>query len=107
MPVTNHVLVGTKHRGEAAVRFVQTMQPGHTVLLVREPQNEFDKNAVKAIAKDFGVIGYLAGSKNRHVSAWMDRQGICEISATFGYAGTGKSKVPGVNVDLPEDSEEA
>ena len=38
------------------------MEPGMTVKLVKEPDNEFDKEAIKVEMEGLGQIGYVANS---------------------------------------------
>jgi HIRAN domain len=91
---------------------VEKMQPGHRVVLTREPTNQFDKNAVQVRALDaeseeLVFIGFIAKAHNRRVAAWMDAHGGDytgpALDTVFGYAGTGKSKVPAIKVTFPEE----
>ena len=107
MPITNHVLVGTNHRGQAAEEFVSKMQPGDQVHIIRDPDNRFDKFAIKVHAPRDDVeelidIGFLAKGKNRKLAEWMDATGNTTMAAVFKFAGTGKSHVPGIDVETPD-----
>jgi hypothetical protein len=80
MPTINHLLVGTNHRGPEAEAFVPQMQPGHEVRLVRDPENKFDRYAIRVhalIPAEERVldVGFLAKGKNAALARWMDATG--------------------------------
>ena len=50
-------VTGTKHRyGQ------DFFEPGMTVTLVKEPDNEYDKEAIKVELEGLGQVGYVANS---------------------------------------------
>lgn len=52
-------IVGTKYRfGQSFI------EPGMTVKIVKEPDNDYDSEAIKAEMKGLGTIGYVANSTN-------------------------------------------
>jgi hypothetical protein len=102
------MLAGHNKRGPEVLAFVQAMEPGHPVALVREPTNQFDKNAVQVYASngdDPKMIGFIAKVHNPRVAAWLDQHPNDNdgLVAVFGYAGTGKSKVPAIKITFPEE----
>lgn len=54
-----------------------------TVILRRDPQNEYDSNAVKVMTRDGFMLGYLPATKARTIAPEMDRQGFDELRAQF------------------------
>jgi hypothetical protein len=111
MPAQVCLLAGHNKRGPEVLAYVEKMQPGHEVRLVREPDNRFDKNAVQVHALDqegerLVFIGFIAKAHNRRVAAWMDEHDGDytgpALKTVFGYAGTGKSKVPAIQIEFPE-----
>ena len=101
------LLAGHNKRGPEVLAYVTAMQPGHRVTLVREANNQFDKNAVRVYAngEDPLMIGFIAKAHNRRVSAWMDAHPVDHdgLDTVFGYAGTGASKVPAIKITFPEE----
>lgn len=102
------LLAGHNKRGPEILAYVTALEPGHEVVLVREPTNQFDKNAVQVHAVDgegLKMIGFIAKAHNRRVAAWMDaNDGDGGLTTVFGYAGTGKSKVPAIKIVFPPES---
>lgn len=64
-------LVGTKHRGRAAMDMLASLPNGEPLFLIREPTNEFDHRAVQVWARGM-LIGFVKGSQNKEISARMD-----------------------------------
>lgn len=64
-----YALVGMKHLGTEAV--VNGLKIGHPLLLIREPDNRFDPNAVQVFA---GVhhIGYIKATQVRPLARKLD-----------------------------------
>ena len=62
-------LVGMKHRGTEAL--VASLPQGEPLTLVREPTNQYDRNAVQVWARG-KHIGYCKASQNRAISMAMD-----------------------------------
>lgn len=50
-------LTGTNYRYGSAF-----MEPGMKVKLIKEPDNEYDKEAIKVEMEGFGTVGYVANS---------------------------------------------
>jgi HIRAN domain len=106
------LLAGHNKRGPEVLAYVTNMKPGHHVVLTRDPNNRFDKNAVEVRAMDAEsetliMIGFIAKAHNRRVAAWMDAHGGDytgpALETVFGYAGTGKSKVPAIQITFPAE----
>jgi len=101
-------LTGTNFRGQIAVDFVAEMKPGHAATLYRERNNELDKMAIKVLA-DQGPnstsmdIGYIGRPHNAKLSRLMDADPDVTWHGKFGYMGTGKSKIPAIQVEVPDD----
>jgi hypothetical protein len=110
MAVQICLLAGHNKRGPEILAYVEKMQPGHEVRLVREPTNKFDKNAVQVHALDPErervFIGFIAKVHNRRVAEWLDKraEGYSgpALVTVFGYAGTGASKVPAIRIAFPD-----
>lgn len=60
-------LVGTKFR-KNGLRLIGAMEQNHPVLLVREPQNPHDPNAIAV----YVAIGYIAASEAKDWAAQLD-----------------------------------
>ena len=65
-------IVGQKHCG--AKPYNEGVLPGTPVVLVREPDNAVDKNAVQVWIGD-KRIGYIAAKQNAELAALIDRIG--------------------------------
>ena len=57
MAKTYFTLTGTRH-----YYGVEFMEPGMTVMLVKDPENEFDKEAIKVKMEGLGQVGFVANS---------------------------------------------
>jgi hypothetical protein len=64
-------LVGTKFRGPEMVALLASLPNGEPLVLVREPSNQFDRNAVQVWAQGHHV-GYVKGTQNRALAMAMD-----------------------------------
>lgn len=62
-------LVGMKHRGTEAL--VASLPAGEPLTLVREPNNDYDRNAVQVWARG-QHIGYVKASEVRPIAMAMD-----------------------------------
>jgi hypothetical protein len=60
-------IVGTKHRGRAALTVLARLRPGDRLRLVREPDNRHDPNAI-AVYSETMHIGYIPRGINRDVA---------------------------------------
>ena len=65
-------LVGTKFRGPEMIKLLASLPQGEPLTLIREPTNQYDRNAVQVWARG-EHIGYVKGSQNRDIAARMDR----------------------------------
>src|SRR5437016_1584714 len=70
-------IVGTQFTGggESIVTFVASLKPGVPALLVREPGNQYDKNAI-AVYVDGKKIGYVPKKQNAVLAQFIDQNGI-------------------------------
>lgn len=72
-----YALVGMKHRG--AEVFVAALPPDAPLLLLREPQNKYDANAVQVWAKDgqeWRHVGYISKDQNAVLARFIDSRGV-------------------------------
>jgi hypothetical protein len=60
---------GMSHRGDHAVEYTRQMEPGDILLLRREPDNQFDANAVQALAP--GDNPWPVGYVGKETAAWL------------------------------------
>jgi len=67
-------IVGTNHCGFNAQSIINNLKPGAAVLLVREPENKFDKGAI-AVYVGVDRVGYLPKNQNAELSALIDKTG--------------------------------
>jgi len=93
-------LVGMQHRGTSAL--VASLPQGEPLLLVREPDNKFDRFAVQVWAREVHV-GYIKSSQVRPVAMAMDSNPAlvlapspCGLKATLAIDG---GKWPMVQID--------
>lgn len=68
-------LVGTKFRGEEMMALLASLPQGEPLVLVREPGNKFDSNAVQVWARGHHV-GYVKSSQNKALALAMDRAAL-------------------------------
>ena len=66
-------IVGTQFTG-VPESFVAALKPGTPALLVREPANQHDKNAI-AVYVDGTRIGYVPKKQNAVLAQFIDQQG--------------------------------
>jgi hypothetical protein len=64
-------LVGTRFRGPEMVALLAALPQGEPLTLIREPDNQYDKNAVQVWARGHH-IGFVKGSQNRDLAMAMD-----------------------------------
>jgi hypothetical protein len=105
MALIKHTIVGTNFIKNPDVNLhdlIKNLRPGTALLLQREPDNRFDKFAVKVLTPDGIHIGYVAKQSNnvRLSTAMANREGMW--SGEFSYAGSGNSQIPAIVVELPE-----
>jgi single-stranded-DNA-specific exonuclease len=70
--VQTHV-VGVTFEGRQAV--VALLQPGEEVLLVRDPHNPYDSNAIKVVRQNGQQIGFLDRYLAARLSGKLDQYG--------------------------------
>ena len=68
-----YAIVGMKHRGAEAL--VASLPPDEPLLLIREPDNKFDPNAVQVWARGRHV-GYVPKTQNAVLAKFIDDVGI-------------------------------
>ena len=71
-------IVGTSHRNKHEISAANIVKKGEIILLEKESDNEFDKNAVKVLTLDGDHIGYVSSGKAQIISDYMKEQ--------YGYA---------------------
>ncbi|MHB8272017.1 HIRAN domain-containing protein [Bradyrhizobium sp.] len=57
-----------------AEAFIKTLQPGIEAVLVREPTNQYDANAI-AVWIDGRKVGYVPKAQNKALAAFIDQTG--------------------------------
>ena len=67
-------IVATNHCTPEAQAAIKTLKPGDALVLIREPENKFDKNAI-AVYAGFHKVGYIPKGKNLALAALIDRTG--------------------------------
>jgi hypothetical protein len=79
-------IVGMKHRGPEAESLVRELKSGDQVRLVRDPQNQVDRNAVMVMV---GVlhVGFIPAAMAARLAPGMDAHGKTEIVGTFAVGG--------------------
>ena len=65
-------VVGAFYRGAEAVEATAALQPGDTLSVKREPENEYDQNAV-AVYLGSIHIGYIERGQAAWLSPWLDQ----------------------------------
>lgn len=78
MPTYN--IVGTRHA--KAEGFVETLQAGEPLGLVREPTNPHDSNAIRVYSGD-RHIGYIKRTEAEVLAPWMDANSGTGYSGKF------------------------
>lgn len=82
-PSFEALLRGVSFRPIEAKAIVNGLQEGSTLLVEREPTNNFDKNAIRVLDPDSGeFLGFVAKEIAVELAPWMD-QGI-EYTCTVG-----------------------
>lgn len=75
-PVVYSIVKGMKYRGQAAWFAVHDLEEHDPVIVQRDPENEYDGNAVKVLAitdyEDTIHIGFIERAKAAVMSEWMD-----------------------------------
>lgn len=88
MPTTYSMVrvVGMHFRGQHAKDYAAALQPGDTLLLEREPTNEYDSFAIKVNTPDFEDrlgfhLGYIEKGAARWIASEMDEgmEFICTV----------------------------
>lgn len=72
MQKKSYSIVGLNHTGKEAV--VAALKIGHPVMLVREPDNKFDRMAI-AVYVDGERVGYIPRTQNRVLADFIDQIG--------------------------------
>lgn len=76
-----YAIVGMKHRKTEDV--VAALKKGHPLLLIREPDNEHDSNAVQVWANDIH-IGFVKGTQAAGLARRLDAPTWRQTSAKTG-----------------------
>lgn len=69
---SNVFVKGMHFRGEAAKAYAEAMQPGDNLTIEREPDNQYDANAIKVITPNGMHLGYLAKEDAAWIAGWLD-----------------------------------
>lgn len=68
-------IVATEHLGADTVNFLKGLAAGCPAVLVREPTNSFDANAV-GVWIDNRKVGYVPKKQNAVLAAFIDQTGL-------------------------------
>ena len=93
-------LVGMRHH-EGATEALDGMGFGDGLILTREPENQYDSNAIQVFTLDGILLGYIA---REYASDWapvFDSTGTPDAKLTFGSEGR-----PRVEIEFGEAAEE-
>ena len=76
-----------EERKEAAIRLVRELKEGTRVMLVAEPDNPFDCNAVAVYADYTRMIGYIAHEECTEIHKYLDKhgQGVATVCGNDGH----------------------
>lgn len=75
-----YTLVGMRFR--ETIDYVKTLPAGKPLTLRREPDNRYDRNAVRVLDGEL-LIGYVKATQARNLAFAMDRAGKAEIAGTL------------------------
>jgi len=101
MTLVTAPLVGMRHH-EGATEALNGMGFGDGLVLVREPENQYDPNAIQVFTLDHILLGYIA---REYASDWapvFDASGIPDAHLTFGSEGR-----PRVEIEFAAEEEAA
>jgi len=85
-PVFEGIIVrGMFFRGAAIVALAKLMQPGEWIILQRQPDNPYDRNAIQVLASldcdgEFVRIGFIGREYAAEIAPWMDAGWFFETS---------------------------
>lgn len=68
----SYSIVGMEH--QHAVEFIGSLEPGVAAVLIREPTNKFDANAV-AVWISGRRVGYVPKAQNKVLAPFIDQNG--------------------------------
>lgn len=105
MPVLETFITGLHFRSADEKAVANALELGDEVRLVREPDNQWDSDAIMVLAADdagFAYhIGYVPAAHNAELAAYMDRErGEAVIDAKITAGGPGR---PGLTVTYGEE----
>jgi hypothetical protein len=83
-------IVGQKFRGLDP--YLPGILPGTKVVLMREPDNKFDKNAVMVLI-DGHHVGYLSSKQNADVARAIDQNGRLAVRSDYVYGQAADSNI--------------
>ena len=109
-PVLRFPLAGNEYRRPKAQKMFANMKQGEKVLLVREPSNPHDRNAVMVLAQDGEHIGYVSAGKAKRAGelftaigyAWLDRKPDELTGRFFMFEDYLEYNEPGDGYDYPD-----
>lgn len=106
MRTETYSIVGTRYRGGEAQKIVNSSDRGTLVRLVRDPYNEFDRNAVQIWIRGTHV-GYVLASEAILLAHHMDARNKTDLVGMYTFTsqqclGAGRDFWPGVRVELGE-----
>jgi len=94
---------------EGAVEALDGMGFGDSLVLVPEPENPYDENAIQVFTLDHILLGYIA---REYASDWapvFDSSGVPDAHLTFGSEGRPRVEIEFGEAEeaTPEEDEEA
>lgn len=97
-------IVGMNHRGTE--QLVGAIAVGTSVILIREPDNKFDKNAIAVWVEngDYVHVGYLPKNQNAALAARIDQNGIGSFKLAQDAAPSDVRSIPAKFVRSPNSA---
>jgi tricorn protease-like protein len=65
-------LVGVSHRTLEEKLLVKDLAEGDEVFLIRDPENEYDSNAIKVIDADNNHLGFITSKEAKELAPLLD-----------------------------------
>lgn len=84
MPKGIYPIIGMRHRGVEAERIVRSLARDEALVLERDPENQYDPNAVKVIARGEHV-GFVPKALAALLAKDMDASGASQLTAKFAF----------------------
>jgi hypothetical protein len=87
-------LVGTHFRPPEAKEYVSALAVGDELVLEREPENEYDQNAIRVLSSADGIhLGYLARDQAVWIAPYLD-EGTTFTTTVVGFEFASRTTYP-------------